>query len=129
MRRANQQYNRDVREFDDQSRALLMDYEYPGNVRELETIVAHAVIMSGGPIIRGAALPEQVQFGLKPRLRLTHERNVIPIQSLADLEADHIRNTLVALDGNQTQAAKLLGISRSTLWRKMKEYDIPAQSD
>lgn len=129
LRRANQQYNRDVRDFDDQSRALLMDYEYPGNVRELETIVAHAVIMSEGAIIRAADLPEQVQFGLKPRLRLTHERSAVPILSLAELEAEHIRNTLVTLEGNQTQAAKVLGISRSTLWRKMKEYDIPAQSE
>jgi len=128
LKQANQRYNKDVRDFDDHSRSLLMHYEYPGNVRELETIVGHAVIMADGPTIAAADLPEQVQFGLTPRLRLTHD-SASTVATLAEVEANHIRNTLTALKGNQTRAAKLLGISRSTLWRKMKEYEIPAQTD
>lgn len=127
LKLANQRYGREVRDFDEQSRSLLMNYEYPGNVRELETIVSHAVIMADGPMVSAEDLPDQVRFGLKPRLRLTDDSRST-IRTLAEMEADHIRSTLNALDGNQTQAAKLLGISRSTLWRKMKEYDIPAQT-
>ncbi len=106
---------------------LLNTYDFPGNVRELETVIAHAVIMAEGPMIVASDLPEQVQFGAQPRLRLSHDA-ANSVLSLAELEANHIQNTLTTLDGNQTQAAKLLGISRSTLWRKMKEYEIPAQN-
>src|SRR5690606_8002856 len=99
------------------------NYEYPGNVRELETIISHAVIMADDRLIRAGDLPEQVQFGLKPRLRLAHDA-ANSVQTLAEVEESHIRNTLEVLNGNQTKAAKLLGISRSTLWRKMKECGI-----
>jgi transcriptional regulator of acetoin/glycerol metabolism len=79
--------------------------------------------MADGPLIRAVDLPEQVQFGVKPRLRLPHnaERSVL---TLVELERNHIQTTLESLKGNQTKAAKLLGISRSTLWRKIKEYGL-----
>lgn len=120
---ANQRYGRQVQGIDDHTRALLANYEYPGNVRELEALIAHAVIMADGPVIRAADLPEQVQFGITPRLRIAHqaERGVM---TLVELEKNHIQTTLESLKGNQTKAAKLLGISRSTLWRKMKEYGL-----
>lgn len=120
---ANSRYGRQVLGMDDQTRSLLAHYEFPGNVRELETIIAHAVIMADGPHIRAVDLPEQVQFGIKPRLRIAHqaERSVM---TLVELEKNHIQTTLESLKGNQTKAAKLLGISRSTLWRKMKEYGL-----
>jgi DNA-binding NtrC family response regulator len=120
---ANSRYEKQVAGMDDHTRSLLAHYEFPGNVRELETIIAHAVIMADGPLIRAVDLPEQVQFGVKPRLRLPHnaERSVL---TLVELERNHIQTTLESLKGNQTKAAKLLGISRSTLWRKIKEYGL-----
>ena len=48
--------------------------------------------------------------------------------TLVELEKNHIQTTLESLKGNQTKAAKLLGISRSTLWRKMKEYGLEAET-
>ncbi len=120
---ANSRYDKQVSGLDDQTKSLLAHYEFPGNVRELETIIAHAVIMADGPHIRAVDLPDQVQFGIKPRLRIAHqaERSVM---TLVELEKNHIQTTLESLKGNQTKAAKLLGISRSTLWRKMKEYGL-----
>ncbi len=120
---ANNRYGKQVIGIDDHTRGLLAHYEFPGNVRELETIIAHAVIMADGPHIRAVDLPDQVQFGIKPRLRIAHqaERSVM---TLVELEKNHIQTTLESLKGNQTKAAKLLGISRSTLWRKMKEYGL-----
>jgi len=120
---ANSRYDKQVSGLDDQTKSLLAHYEFPGNVRELETIIAHAVIMADGPHIRAVDLPDQVQFGIKPRLRIAHqaERSVM---TLLELEKNHIQTTLESLKGNQTKAAKLLGISRSTLWRKMKEYGL-----
>ncbi|MBL7649154.1 MAG: sigma-54-dependent Fis family transcriptional regulator [Candidatus Hydrogenedentes bacterium] len=120
---ANSRYGKQVSGLDDQTKSLLAHYEFPGNVRELETIIAHAVIMADGPHIHAVDLPDQVQFGIKPRLRIAHqaERSVM---TLVELEKNHIQTTLESLKGNQTKAAKLLGISRSTLWRKMKEYGL-----
>jgi transcriptional regulator with PAS, ATPase and Fis domain len=123
---ANSRYGKQVTGLDDQTKSLLAHYEFPGNVRELETIIAHAVIMADGPHIRAVDLPDQVQFGIKPRLRIAHhaERSVM---TLVELEKNHIQTTLESLKGNQTKAAKLLGISRSTLWRKMKEYGLESE--
>jgi transcriptional regulator with PAS, ATPase and Fis domain len=124
---ANSRYGKQVSGLDDQTKSLLAHYEFPGNVRELETIIAHAIIMADGPHIRAVDLPDQVQFGIKPRLRIAHhaERSVM---TLVELEKNHIHATLESLKGNQTKAAKLLGISRSTLWRKMKEYGLEAET-
>ena len=122
---ANNRFEKQVLGIDAHTRSLLSNYEFPGNVRELETIISHAVIMADSPTIRAIDLPEQVQFGLRPRLRLAHDASN-GVRSLAEVEESHIRTTLDALKGNQTKAAKLLGISRSTLWRKMKEYGIDA---
>ena len=120
---ANRRYGKQVQGMDEHARSLLADYEFPGNVRELETIIAHAVIMADGVEIQASDLPEPVQFGVRPRLRLAHDA-ANSVRSLAEVEEQHIRATLESLRGNQTKAAKLLGISRSTLWRKMKEYGI-----
>jgi DNA-binding NtrC family response regulator len=120
---SNAQFGRNVADFDDQAAVLLRNYQYPGNVRELESIVAHAVIMSDGPIIHARDLPDQVREGFSPRLALPdYVADSIP--SISEMEAQLIRTALDRLDGNQTEVARKLGISRSTLWRKMKEHDI-----
>ncbi len=124
LKQANAAYEKGIVGFDDHALTLLRHYEYPGNVRELESIVQHAVIMADGPLCHVSDLPEQVQQGTSPRFALPYQPPT-DFLSLAQLEARHIDATLNRLNGNQTLAAKHLGISRSTLWRKMKEYDIP----
>jgi transcriptional regulator with PAS, ATPase and Fis domain len=121
--RFNQKFSRDIRNIDEQAWGLLQSYEYPGNVRELESIVAHAVIMGEGDTIRAVDLPDQVRFGRSARLVLP---NPPPdsIPTLQEAEKRLIEMALERLDGNQTEVAKKMGISRSTLWRKIKEYDI-----
>ena len=123
LHRSNSQYGKNVRGFDEHSASLLRHYEFPGNVRELESIVAHAVIMADGAWVRAKDLPEQVQHGLQPRLALPYDAER-GLKTLAQVEEQHIRGSLDTLEGNQTLAAKRLGISRSTLWRKMREYGI-----
>jgi DNA-binding NtrC family response regulator len=119
----NRQYGRNVTGFDEHAQVLLRNYEFPGNVRELESIVAHAVIMCDGQIIRAADLPDSVIRGSRPRLALpNYARDEMP--TLTEMESQMIRTALERMNGNQTEAAKRLGISRSTLWRKMKEYGI-----
>jgi len=125
INRANSQFGKGITRLDDRAQALLRNYGFPGNVRELESIVAHAVIMAEGDTIRAEDLPDHVRLGIQPRLALpNYAAESIP--SITEMEAQLIRTALDRLSGNQTEAAKRLGVSRSTLWRKMKEYGIPA---
>ncbi|HPO16244.1 MAG TPA: sigma-54 dependent transcriptional regulator [Candidatus Hydrogenedentes bacterium] len=121
--RANARYGKNVRGMDDHAKGLLQHYDYPGNVRELESIIAHAVILADHDTIRARDLPEPVQFGRVPRLALPYTAEDTTL-TLAQVEERHIRETLEKLNGNQSAAARRLGISRSTLWRKMSEYGI-----
>jgi two-component system, NtrC family, response regulator HydG len=121
--RHNSQFQKAVQGLDEHAFSLLRNYDFPGNVRELESIMAHAIIMADDEYIHALDLPDQVRLGSSPRLALPNQsQDHIP--SLADVEEQHIRQTLQRLNGNQTRAAGKLGISRSTLWRKMQEYNI-----
>ncbi len=130
LQRYNREYNRSIQQIDERAQVLLRDYAYPGNVRELESIIAHAVIMAEGNVIGPEDLPEQMLDGGLP-LRLALPNLNAPainddIPTLQDAERDLIVRALEKMDGNQTEVAKRLNISRSTLWRKIKEYEISA---
>ncbi len=132
----NRQFNRNIRDIERQAQFILANYSYPGNVRELENIIEHAVIMADDDVIRASNLPDYLQIVKKPMLALpegieeaiagtTHEEESEPeFMTLAEMEKRLITQTLIKCKGNQTLASEKLGISRSTLWRKMKEYDI-----
>jgi DNA-binding NtrC family response regulator len=110
--------------FSEDAQMYLMRYDYPGNVRELENIVERAVVLAEGGEITAADLPPPVR---EPGIPLLGKGAAFPYSenlTLAQLEAEHIRRVLVHTAGNTTKAAKSLGISRSTLWRKMKEYGL-----
>ncbi|HQM48485.1 MAG TPA: sigma-54 dependent transcriptional regulator [Candidatus Hydrogenedentes bacterium] len=121
----SRRFGKRVQGFDEQTQAYLRNYSYPGNVRELESIIAHAIIMADGDIIRARDLPEQVRAGGSAPFALPHYASE-SIPTLKEMEEQLIRQALDKLSGNQTEAADKLGISRSTLWRKMKEYGIRA---
>ncbi len=119
----NRRFDKRVKGFDEQAQAYLRNYSYPGNVRELESIIAHAVIMADGETIRARDLPDHVRAGGSAPFALPHyEIDTLP--TLKEMEERLIGQALEKLEGNQTEVANALGISRSTLWRKMKEYGI-----
>ncbi|MBI5118642.1 sigma-54-dependent Fis family transcriptional regulator [Candidatus Poribacteria bacterium] len=133
----NRRFNRNIREIDRQAQFILTNYSYPGNVRELENILEHAVIMADDDVIRVSSLPDYLQSIKRPMLALpegieeavemaAHEAGAgaPEYMTLAEMEKRLITETLMKCEGNQTLAADKLGISRSTLWRKMKEYNI-----
>ncbi len=109
---------------------FLMNYDYPGNIRELENIIEHAVVMCDGEYILISHLPEKLVSAHQnfERLALPKSNNVNDapsnIKTLSQLEKDYIIQTLQFFNNNQTEVAKKLGISRSTLWRKIKEHQI-----
>ena len=120
--------------FAPEAAALLERYDYPGNVRELENAIAHAVAVAEGDEI----LPEDLPAALRtPRLLQAQpapvESGIVEAAaperpretwSLAEIEKEHIERVLAHHHGNATAAAKQLGISRTTLWRKFREYGI-----
>ncbi len=120
----NHRFGKNIQGIDNTALALLRGYPFPGNVRELESIIAHAVIMAEDSVIHVYDLPENIQQGRYKILALPDEKDdgLLP---LAEVEAKHIKKVLEKVNYNQTEAARILGISRSTLWRKMKEYKIP----
>lgn len=96
---------------------LLREYHWPGNVRELENVVERAVLLSPGDILRVdsalARTSEEVKLG---------ERNLTQI--VENLERRLIQEALAQSGGNQAQAAKLLGVQRSTLQYKLQKYGL-----
>jgi DNA-binding NtrC family response regulator len=99
----------------------LRGYLWPGNVRELRSVVERAAIYSAETTaIASAALPPQI---LEQPQTLWAGRDRRP--SLEDIEQAYIRYVLEQVNGNQTQAAGILGISRKSLWEKRRRYGIP----
>ncbi|MCX8065944.1 MAG: sigma-54 dependent transcriptional regulator [Candidatus Hydrogenedentes bacterium] len=123
INRYNHRYGKNIQGVEDSAMAILRAYNYPGNVRELESIVAHAVIMADGIYILRKDLPEYLLESQSNLLALPSEDSD-GVCTLAELEAKHIRRVLEKFNYNQSESAKALGISRSTLWRKIKQYNI-----
>ena len=97
-----------------------MDYDFPGNIRELENIIEHAFVLSRGTEIATAHLPRDL---LQKFLR-HHEKESLGMRKLDHAEAQVIRNVLTKHRGHRNKAAKELGIHVVTLWRKMKKLGI-----
>ncbi len=99
---------------------ILVDYPWPGNVRQLENAIEHAFIHCTGPLIHPRHLPEELQRPHAPIIDRvsTTER---PIDSL---EKELILSALHRASFRRSEAARFLGISRSSLWRKMKKHGI-----
>ncbi len=106
------------------ARALsaLTKYPWPGNVRELANAVKHGAVMSRGADVDVEHLPEDV---LGPAL-LPDTAEGSALVSLAEAEKRHIVRVLKACGGQQVDAARVLGIGRTTLWRKLKDYGVDA---
>ncbi len=97
----------------------LMEYDFPGNVRELQNIIEHAFVLCDGGLVDVQHLPRAVIDELDGR-----PPRALPDNSLAGTEAAAIRATLARNRGHRARTASELGISLSTLWRKMKRYGI-----
>jgi DNA-binding NtrC family response regulator len=98
----------------------LLLYPWPGNVRELENAIERAAILARTETVDADDLPPHVAAGLQLGPSPTLPRQV----TLADAERAHILQTLERVGGNHSGAAEALGIGRTTLWRKLKEYGI-----
>ena len=99
-------------------RPYLLRYDWPGNVRELFNVMERAAVFSRGRTVEVEHLPPEI---LTPGRTERRADSGVP-GTLKDIEREHIERTLTYTGGNRPKAAELLGVSPSTLWRKLKEF-------
>jgi transcriptional regulator with PAS, ATPase and Fis domain len=97
--------------------ALLMNHRFPGNIRELENVLEHAYVLAKGPLIEPRDLPRDFVKKVENESRLA--RPATPVESA---EARAIQEVLLRHTGSRIAAAQALGMSRATLWRKIKKF-------
>lgn len=110
---------RPVHDIEPEAMRLLQAYHYPGNVRELENIVARGVALASGEHIEASHLPDEVHTPATPRPETAGTAT-----SLAEREREHLRWALEQSGGNKSRAARMLGIDRVSLWRKLKKFGL-----
>ena len=121
IQKFNAKMGKQITGVSDQALRLLLKHDYPGNVRELENIIEHAFVLCRGERIDLDCLPKELidgQEGMPLPLPLKEET------LFRRAEAEIIERTLKKYGGNRAKTAQELGIDRTTLWRKMRKYDL-----
>jgi DNA-binding NtrC family response regulator len=112
------QYRKTIRDLTPRAQIALSGYRWPGNVRELENIMAHACMMTEGEMIDVRDLPEELRTGAAEFAPEDEQ-----MLSLGELDRRHALRVMKRMGGNKTQAAKILGINRSTLHRLLGQHE------
>ncbi|WP_029896572.1 sigma-54-dependent transcriptional regulator [Desulfohalovibrio reitneri] len=114
------EFGKNVERVSDEVMGALLSHPFPGNVRELENLLERAIILCDGPTITLDHLPRSLRD--QPScLEVPDSPEAMP--SLAEMERRYIQRVLGAVDGKKTEAAKILGINRASLWRKLKRQE------
>ncbi len=106
------------RTLSDDALRVMLGADWPGNVRELEDCLERACVVSSGPMVQAWNLPPSIH-GRSESFSGPEDRNIIPI---TELERQAILSTISQTNGDKLMAARLLGIGKTTLYRKLKEY-------
>ncbi|WP_232362461.1 sigma-54 interaction domain-containing protein [Desulfogranum mediterraneum] len=101
---------------------ILMQYDYPGNIRELENIIEHCFVMCEDQVIDVECLPEELVASVSKTM--TEANDPAQMNPLSNAEASTIWAALHRFDGHRAKTAAHLNIDKTTLWRKMKKYEI-----
>lgn len=121
----NQKFKKNIKQFSSSAYDLLLEYNWPGNIRELENVIEHCFILCNNEIIQSEHLPKRLR---EPILKNVSNNNFIEMKNIHTAERDLILFTLNKFKWNRAKTAKELSINLSTLWRKMKKYNIHSNS-
>ncbi|MFZ3214862.1 MAG: sigma-54 dependent transcriptional regulator [Candidatus Acidiferrales bacterium] len=114
--------NGKIRSISEDAIARMMAYDWPGNVRELENAIERAIALGSGPVLHAGDLPTSLHYAVSDRLPQNDE-----VMPLDELERRAILRALRESGGDKLAAARLLGIGKTTLYRKLKQYDGQSQ--
>lgn len=125
IRKWNSCFERDIERFSERAMEILMDYHWPGNIRELENLIGRLVAISENKVISEVEIPDEL---FCPSGNTDEKGNISPSndlkQVLFDFERNFIVNTLLKENNNKTRTATKLGIPLSTLKFKLKKFNI-----
>ncbi|MGQ9922286.1 MAG: sigma-54-dependent transcriptional regulator [Desulfobacca sp.] len=118
LEKYNEAYQKNLQGFSREGLDLLMQYAFPGNVRELENIVASAVALSENTVIHPKDLPEDLS-----QLEI-ETLDAAQWPSFMEMEKEYLQQVLAATNYNKNKAAEILKMPRTTLWRKLRKYGL-----
>lgn len=124
IREFTEQYRKPVPKVDPEAMTALMNYDWPGNVRELRNVVERVVILCDGETVTARQLPQGLMAKVLNESMAQEEELVLKSRLAGQMEEAVIAEALRKAYGNKSAAAKMLGISRGTLYNKMREYDM-----
>jgi PAS domain S-box-containing protein len=119
IQKFNAKMGKRIMEVSDQALRLLLKYDYPGNVRELENIIEHAFVLCRGDRIEIDCLPGEIVGG---QMEIPSSSPIEEGSPIKQAEAEVIEKALKKYGGDRTKTANDLGIGRTTLWRKIRKY-------
>jgi DNA-binding NtrC family response regulator len=114
-----QQYGKTIKGITPRAQVVLTRYPWPGNIRELKSVLGSACMMAEGEFLDVRDLPER----LGPRAADSKSEQPDELLPLAEVERRHVMRVLDQVGGNKVQAAKILGINRATVYRIVNEPD------
>ena len=117
-------HDQPVRLISQKARELLEQYDWPGNVREIEYSILRAVLFTEGDVILPKHLPEEIQSASQHQVESVHVG-----LTMKEMEKELILKTLERMEGNRTRTAEILGISLRSLQYKLKDYEKAAELD
>lgn len=123
LQKFNVEFGKNIRQISEQVEKMLSDYNWPGNVRELKNVIERAVLLSNGDTLS----PEHVMICAGEKEPVDVSEPVLESCSLANMEKMLISRVLNETSWRRTEAAKILGINRTTLYNKIKEYGLKAE--
>jgi len=121
--RFNKQYDRQIRDFSQETLFRLLRYDWPGNIRELESVIERAVLFCPGDQLLPECLPEQFQHKNSRHVAFV----IPPLVSMEEIEREAILQTLARTSGNVKRSAQILQYPRPTFYRKLKKFGIKVE--
>lgn len=123
LNRASRISDKPAKGFSQAALEKLLQWKWPGNIRELENIVERCIVVSSGNIIDLHDLPEYLRVSATPGAKIKTDSEKLD-EAVDSAEKEVILNALINCDGNRTKASAQLGISRRSLHRKLQKYEI-----